>query len=183
MNPRGSVAVGTCGACFGVFTLDADGRLGRHGWREVNGVRRVGEYDNVAHSEPCFGLGRLPHERSSDCAADFLRQVLDPRRAALEAALATGPDEVRAALARVELAGTLAVIDRCKEALRTWSRAPLPNPPRKGPYVHAAELDATFAACGKRLRRWANSRPLPTAARPDEVTCPRCRAAGTSPDP
>lgn len=66
---------GTCGACFKKFALDANGRVLRHGWREVGG-RRVGDYGNVYHSGSCFGCGRLPFEVSPDCTRDFVAEVL-----------------------------------------------------------------------------------------------------------
>jgi hypothetical protein len=74
---------GTCGACFRKMALDANGRVLRHGWREVGG-RRVGSYGNVYHSGPCFGVARLPFEVSPDCTIAFVAEVLLPM------ALATG---------------------------------------------------------------------------------------------
>ena len=68
---------GTCGACFKKFALDANGRVLRHGWREVGG-RRVGSYGNVYHTGNCFGCGRLPFEVSPDCTRDFVAEVLLP---------------------------------------------------------------------------------------------------------
>ena len=68
---------GTCGACFRKMALDANGRVLRHGWREVGG-RRVGDYGNVYHTGNCFGCGRLPFEVSPDCTRDFVAEVLLP---------------------------------------------------------------------------------------------------------
>ena len=68
---------GTCGACFRKMALDANGRVLRHGWREVGG-RRVGSYGNVYHTGNCFGCGRLPFEVSADCTRDFVAEVLLP---------------------------------------------------------------------------------------------------------
>ena len=88
---------GTCGACFKTHALDKGGRVKRHGWREVWGTRRVGEYGNVNHSGPCFGTGWLPFEASPDCAAAFVERVLFPTAVDLDATLdhlATMPELV-----------------------------------------------------------------------------------------
>ena len=85
---------GTCGACFKTHALDKNGRVRRHGWREVWGTRRVGEYGNVQHSGACFGTGWLPFEASPDCTAAFVERVLFHAACRLDAtldALATNP--------------------------------------------------------------------------------------------
>lgn len=73
-----SVTKGTCGACFRAMRLTKDGLVVRHGWSEFGGTRRVGEYGNVAHSGPCFGVGWAPYEVSPECTRAFLTQVLFP---------------------------------------------------------------------------------------------------------
>ncbi len=177
--------LGTCGACLGRFTVGPDGRVMRHGWREVGGVRRVGETENVWHFGTCFGVGREPYETSVDCTLAFLETVLRPTRLRLERAVANPTGDSSEALSRAQLASVLDATERCEEAAKAWASAALAPLPRRGPRVHLADDDPRFAACGKRLKAWANSRPLPTTTRPSEVTCPRagCAAPEGMPPP
>lgn len=85
---------GTCGACFRSMTLTGAGLVMRHGWSEVGGTRRVGQYGNVVHTGPCFGVGWAPYEVSPDCTTAFVNQVLFPMGVgvqATQARLATRP--------------------------------------------------------------------------------------------
>lgn len=174
---------GTCGACFAPFALDPDGYIGRHGWREAGGVRRVGEAGNVFHEGKCFGVGRAPYEVSVDCTVTFLAEVLRPTKTRLDHLLhsnASGDDRgVAISLARAELATVEAALKRCEAAVRTWAPAPLLA--RRGLRVHKAGDDPSFTACGRRVRAWANSIPLSTTTNPEEVTCPRpdCASEGS----
>lgn len=170
-SPGGAAVgkAGTCGACFGVFAVRPDGAVARHGWPEVGGVRRVGEAGNVSHGEPCFGAGRPPYEASVACTEAYLAEVLRP--AAERLAYARNDEPLT--LARAQLLAVLDATRRCEEAARSWPPAgPPPARAPRGPRVHLRG-DDVHAACGKRLRAWANSPPLPTTARPEEVTCPR----------
>lgn len=172
--------LGTCGACLDRFAVGPDGRVMRHGWREVGGVRRVGETENVWHAGACFGVGREPYETSVDCTLAFLEKVLRPTRLRLERAVASPTGDSNEALVRAQLASVLNATERCEEAAKAWAPAALAPLPRRGPKVHLASDNPRFAACGKRLKRWANSEPLPTTTRQLDVTCPRPGCDGPS---
>jgi len=70
----------TCGACFSAVALNADGRIARHGWREVGG-RKAGQHGHAWHVGNCFGSGRLPYETTAQTTVDYLDHVVLPASA------------------------------------------------------------------------------------------------------
>lgn len=82
-----TTTTGTCGACFRSMSLNADGTVVRHGWREAGGRRRAGAYGNVIHSGACFGVGWLPFETSPDCTTAFVERRLFPMGLEIKRAL------------------------------------------------------------------------------------------------
>lgn len=77
----------TCGACFSTVALNADGRIARHGWREVGG-RKAGQHGHAWHVGNCFGAGRLPYETTVQTTVDYVDHVVFPAAASAQGEVA-----------------------------------------------------------------------------------------------
>lgn len=243
---------GTCGACFRLMSLTAAGKVVRHGWAEVGGKRRVGEYGNVIHTGPCFGAGWDPYEVSPECTKAFVERVLFPMGVGAKATIAhyasrpdlvfegatfaanfascrnlrlrsvsrwggsTGGDwdgyfhwsvkvrpgdvEWKMKVSEEDWSGTKVpsyevLHERmmreatasweaiakdglhCCRKVETWTPAEVAEVKKTGPLVHGVHPGRSVSACGRRLRNIYGGATLRVAKTPEEITCPKCRAA------